>query len=296
MTADAFANLAPGATLESTFDLATVTDLKAGGAFDVVAEGAFALAGADSTSLSDSKVYYRSNTLSITVDGAYAASVAPAIHVLDQRTVETSCSGAQQTSLTNALSNVVRLSNAAATAATSGSASKFNEYFKTTATSARNTVSARLQGVAAQAGSTNSGSTTYYCTDPYGYCDPNVLAYSKYPSTTSSKSRVRELFNRTLLKFLNANTHITFSALPSQNLIANCGIYYSELPLLTTTCHAQDQTTTSLHEFTHAPATYSPGTADNAYGYAASTALSSSQAILNADTYALYANAIYVGC
>ncbi|KAL6713807.1 hypothetical protein ACLMJK_008299 [Lecanora helva] len=262
LTTDAFTSLAPGATTESTFDLAAVTDLKAGGAFEVIAEGAFAVAAADATSLSDSKVAYRSNTLSITVDGAAAAKVAPAIKILDDRTVETSCSGAHKTSLTNALSRAVQLSNAAANAATSGSAAKFNEYFKTTAASARNTVAARLRGVAAQAGSINSGSTRYYCSDPYGYCDPNVLAYT----------------------------------LPSQNLIANCPIYYSGLPLLTSTCHAQDQTTTSIHEFTHAPATYNPGTADNAYGYAASTALSSAKAILNADTYALYSNAIYVGC
>ena len=51
-----------------------------------------------------------------------------------------------------------------------------------------------------------------------------------------------------------------------------------------------------MHEFTHAPATYSPGTADNAYGYAASTALSSARAVLNADTYALYANGMFRQC
>lgn len=179
LTADAFTVLAPGATTESTFDLATVTDLKAGGDFEVIAEGAFAVAAADSTSLSASKVAYRSNTLTITVDGAAAAKVAPAIKVLDDRTVETSCSGAQGTSLTNALSRAVQLSNAAANAATSGSATKFQEYFRTTDTSARNTVAARFRGVAAQAGSTTSGSTRYYCSDPYGYCDSNTLAYSK---------------------------------------------------------------------------------------------------------------------
>ena len=195
LTADAFTVLAPGATTESNFDLASVTDMKAGGVFEVVAEGAFAVAAADSTSLSAQKVPYRSNKLSITVDGAAAAKVAPAIKVLDDRTVETSCSGTQKTALTNALARAVQLSNAASTAATSGSASKFNEYFKTTATSARNTVAARYKGVAAQAGSTTNGATTYYCTDPYGYCDPNVLAYSelhllmKYlyvPQTSSS--------------------------------------------------------------------------------------------------------------
>ena len=272
--------------------------MKAGGVFEIVAEGAFAVTAADSTSLSAEKVAYRSNKLSITVDGAAAANVAPAIRILDDRTVETSCSGAQKTSLTNALARAVQLSNAAATAAASGPASKFNEYYKTTATTARNTVAARFRGVAAQAGSTTNGATTYYCTDPYGYCDPNVLAYSEYLFPNKHVPTPYIFLFQRLPEPIKEVSSLTNHppALPSQNLIANCPIYYSELPLITSTCHAQDQTTTSIHEFTHAPATYSPGTADNAYGYAASTALSSAQAILNADTYALYANAIYVGC
>lgn len=53
---------------------------------------------------------------------------------------------------------------------------------------------------------------------------------------------------------------------------------------------AQDQATTVLHEFTHAPGVYAPGTDDHGYGYAASTALSASAALNNADSYALYAN------
>ena len=73
----------------------------------------------------------------------------------------------------------MQLANAAANAATSGSASKFNEYYQITASSARTTVTNRFKGVAAQAESVNGGSTKYYCTDPYGYCDPNVLAYSE---------------------------------------------------------------------------------------------------------------------
>ncbi|KAL8730559.1 MAG: hypothetical protein Q9166_004013 [cf. Caloplaca sp. 2 TL-2023] len=172
LTEDAFASLAPGATLESTFELAAVTDLSAGGAFEVVAEGAVPLAQADSTELSGSEITFRSNTLSITVDGAAAARVAPAVRILDDRTIVTSCAGAQGTSLRNALTNAVQLSNAAATAAQSGSAAKFQEYFRTTDTGARNTVAARFRGVSAQAGSTTNGATRYYCGDPYGYCNP----------------------------------------------------------------------------------------------------------------------------
>ena len=53
---------------------------------------------------------------------------------------------------------------------------------------------------------------------------------------------------------------------------------------------AQDQATTVLHEFAHAPGVYSPGTDDLGYGYAAATALTTAQALNNADSFALYAN------
>ncbi|KAL8848222.1 MAG: hypothetical protein Q9221_006740 [Calogaya cf. arnoldii] len=170
LSEEVFASLAPGATLENTFELAAVTDLSAGGAFEVVAEGAVPLASAGSTELSGSQVTFRSNKLSITVDGAAAARVAPAVHILDDRTIVTSCGGSQGSALTTALANSQRLATAAANAAQSGSAAKFQEYFKSTTTTARNTVSARFRGVATQSGSTTSGGTRYYCSDPYGYC------------------------------------------------------------------------------------------------------------------------------
>lgn len=88
----------------------------------------------------------------------------------------------------------------------------------------------------------------------------------------------------------SCETNVLAYTLPSQNVIANCDIYYSDLPALASTCHSQDQATTTLHELTHAPGVYSPGTEDNGYGYDAATALSSADAVLNADSYALYAN------
>jgi deuterolysin len=63
---------------------------------------------------------------------------------------------------------------------------------------------------------------------------------------------------------------------------------------LTNTCHNQDQATTVLHEETHAPDVYAPGTLDNAYGYDAAMDLSTDGAVNNADTYALYANGTYL--
>ncbi|KAJ5488540.1 Penicillolysin [Penicillium diatomitis] len=199
---------------------------------------------------------YNSNELKIEVDGGKAAQVEKAVKTLSKRTRETCSNSSRRSALNRALSNAAQLATAAANAAQSGSASKFQEYFKTTSSSVRSTVAARLRAVAREASSASSGATTYYCTDTLGYCETNVLAYT----------------------------------LPSQNIVANCDIYYSYLPALANTCHAQDQATTTLHEFTHAPGVYSPGTQDNGYGYAAATSLSSSGAVNNADSYALYAN------
>jgi len=160
--------------------------------------------------------------------------------------------------LTNALSAVA---SRARTAATGGTNSQFQTFFKTTSTSTKNTVTARLNAVASAA-AVGAGSVEYFCTDPLGFCDPDVLAYT----------------------------------VPSEEIIANCDIYYTEIPANTNTCHAQDQWTTSLHELTHAPAVFSPGTQDLGYGFSAATSLSTSQAVLNADTYALYAQAVVLGC
>ncbi|KAL3425399.1 Neutral protease 2-like protein [Phlyctema vagabunda] len=263
--ADKFITLAAGETFETEIDTATVHDFTSTGTYSFVAEGAINFATADKTAVSTDAVYFKSNVLTMEVDAEAAKAVEFAISPskVDKRTVlQSGCSTAQRTATTRALSNCASLARAAASAASSGSATKFSEYFKSTAASVRSTVAARLTAVASQCSSTTSGATDYYCTDVYGYCDSNTLAYT----------------------------------IPSQNLIVNCPIYYSLIPALTSTCHAQDQATTTLHEMTHAPGVYSPGTADNGYGYAAATALTSARAVLNADSYALYANAIYVGC
>ena len=88
--------------------------------------------------------------------------------------------------------------------------------------------------------------------------------------------------------FLTVVPHIY--ALPSMNLVVNCPIYFSRLTALSSTCHAQDQASTTLHEMAHAPAVYSPYCQDNGYGYAAATRLTSALTVLNAGSYALYAN------
>lgn len=253
LTSEALTTLTAGETLEDEFDIATTSDLSSGGAVTLRSSGLVPLVKDGDVS---GYLPYRSNDLEIEVDAAQASQAAKAIQPLNRRTEQSCSDSSRKAALDQARSNTVSLANAAAQAALSGSASKFSEYFKTTSSSTRQVVAARLQAVAAEAQSASSGATTYYCSDVYGYCEPNVLAYT----------------------------------IPSLDVIANCDIYYSYLPALTGSCHAQDQATTTLHEFTHAPGVYSPGTDDLGYGYAAATSLSSSEAVMNADSYALYAN------
>lgn len=257
LTEEAFRSIDAGETIEVEIELAELYDLSKSGKYDVSAQGFIEYAEANSTTLSGSVLPYSSNHLSIDVDSAKTATIEKAVQTMAKRTtIQSDCSGTRLSAIRTALSNCNRLASAAATAATSGSASKFSEYFKTTSSSTRNTVAARLRAVASDCAATSSGATRTYCTDVYGGCESNVLAYT----------------------------------LPAYNYIAYCPLFFNQLPALSGQCHAQDQATTVLHEETHAPAVYSPGTQDNGYGYSAATSLSASGALANADSYALYAN------
>ncbi|KAF2140763.1 uncharacterized protein K452DRAFT_288850 [Aplosporella prunicola CBS 121167] len=261
---DAFTTIGVGKTVEVTFDVAEMHDLTTGGSYDLLAQGAIPYAEAGSTTLVDA-LPYLSNKVTAKVDSAEAAKVRAAFteksnNLKVRASLQSDCTGTRGSSTRSAMTNCVSLANAAASAATSGSSSKFSEYFKTTSSSVRSQVAATLKKVASECGSTSSGYSDYYCTDVYNYCESNVLAYT----------------------------------IPSQSVVVNCPLYFSALSVLTSTCHGQDQSTTTLHEFTHLSEI--AGTDDLGYGYSAATRLTTSQALNNADSYALYANAIHVGC
>lgn len=239
--------------MEDEFDIAATTDLSGGGQVTLHSAGSVPLVSKGAVS---GYLPYTSNELIIQVDPVRASQVPKAVNILSRRTNVVCTDSQRANTLKQALHNVVSLANAAADAAQSGSRDKFVEYFKTDGSNIRQAVADRLRAVAREANSTNSGATSYQCSDTFGFCQPNVLAYT----------------------------------LPAQNIIANCNIWYTYLPELASGCHNQDQATTAVHEFTHAPGVYSPGTQDLGYGYGAVTALSSDQAVLNADTYALYTN------
>lgn len=105
--------------------MATVHDLSAGGSYKVASYGAIPYAFANSTTLTGDALVYNSNELDVKVDGAAASKVKKAVAALDKRTViQSGCTGSKLTNTQNALRYCQQLASAAATAATSGSASK----------------------------------------------------------------------------------------------------------------------------------------------------------------------------
>ncbi|KAM5382535.1 hypothetical protein ACJZ2D_002539 [Fusarium nematophilum] len=255
----AFERIPSGESIEVDFDIAEFHDLSAGGKFNVLASGALSFAEENSTSLIGSVPFY-SNSLEADVDGPQAFQVRTAFH--QKRTmVQSDCSGDRLAVTQAALSRCASIASQAQQAAASGSDDKLVEYFKSSSSDVRSTVSDVFSRIAAECGSTNSGDSRYYCSDVYGACGNGVLAYT----------------------------------VPGANYMAYCDLYFDRLPATTSSCHAQDQGTTNLHEMTHL--SQIKGTSDfGGYGYDFVQSLSAEQNINHADTYTLFANAIAVGC
>ena len=257
MPEESFQVIAPGETVSTSWDVAEVHDLSTGGSFDITTVGALQYADDLNSTVVTGAYTYASNVVSASVDGAAAAKVRRSFtdHIARRTVVQSDCSGSRGTAQRTALSNCRSLAQAASTAASSGAAAKMTEYFKSSTSSTRSTVAAVFSRVASECGSTTSGSSRQYCSDVLGACGSNVLAYTQ----------------------------------PSSGIMVSCPLYFSALPALSRTCHAQDQATTTLHEMTHL--SQIRGTSDyNCYGYSCTRALSASQNLNHADTYTLFAN------
>lgn len=258
LSTEDFVALKAGETKEITVEAAALHSLHEGGDFEVFAKGLIPYAEENSTELSGT-LPYDSEKLTITVDGALAAQVNKAIDLTKRTSVKSSCTGTKLTAIRTALSNCNKLATSAASAASAGT--KISTYFKSTTAATKNEVSARLTAVARDCAS-STATTTTNCDDQYQGCSSNVLAYT----------------------------------VPTTGYITYCPIFFSDLPGITKSCHAQDQATTVLHEETHANSVYSPGTDDLGYGFSAASRLTTAQALNNADSYALFANAVYANC
>ncbi|EME81256.1 uncharacterized protein MYCFIDRAFT_189452 [Pseudocercospora fijiensis CIRAD86] len=257
LTASEFVPIESGQTIETEIDVAELYDVESTDSYAVRAVGSMPYAELGSTKLTGKSVRFSSNTITMDIDGDMAMKIPYAVDRPHQRrtTLNTSgCSPSRAQTLRNALSNCSKLASNAASAATSGHA--LQKYFKTTSPTTAKTIASRFRAVAQDCGSQTGGATETSCSDTYGYCQPGVLAYT----------------------------------LPRYNFVAYCEIFYQVLEPVSKQCHDQDQATTVLHEETHAPGVFRPGTEDFAYGFEATRDLTSREAVGNADSYALYAN------
>ncbi|KAK2782629.1 hypothetical protein FQN53_009645 [Emmonsiellopsis sp. PD_33] len=259
LSSDTFTSLAPGASFEDEFDIAFTSDLSLGGPVVLRAQG-FVSTTEDGKKL-NGVVRYKSNELEFDVDGPAAAKSFAALSHIAKRAKLSSCEGADGDATKLALRDGVDLATRSATEAAAGGA-RFQEYFKTNDEATRTLVADRFRALANESSSETEGKTSYYCADPYAICTSNVLAYT----------------------------------IPAEDIVVNCPIYYTLIEHLSPECHGQDRVTTTLHEFAHAPGVFSPGTDDLAYGYEAASALTTEEALNNADSFALFAQAINVNC
>ncbi|CAK4034755.1 Neutral protease 2 [Lecanosticta acicola] len=261
-----FMPIRAGQTIQRDIDLAELYEVGTTDTYTIRARGAMPYANIGSTELTGHSVPYTSNALTMDIDGDQARSVPYAINLAAKQQKRTalnsnSCPGDRGQLLQSALKNCADLASNAARTAASGADQLFSQHFHTDDPSVRNTVASRLNAVAESCAARSSDGTSASCTDVYGMCSSGLLAYT----------------------------------LPSTNQLVFCDPFYQALPPLSQTCDGQDQATTVLHEETHAPAVFSPPTVDYAYGHSADN-LPTQDALMNADSYAMYANALYLGC
>ncbi|KAI8962996.1 Deuterolysin metalloprotease family-domain-containing protein [Daldinia sp. FL1419] len=267
LTAKNFRLLKASESLSTVIKAAAVHKFEKSGTYTFSATGMIPVAPAGSTELSGPAIAIQSNSISLHVDAQSAAAVPKAMsfNPLQERTdVQDGCNATQLAASTAALANCEKLALAAAADAADPSSARFVEYFQTNSSETRQTVAGRLKAAAKECSSTDSGPSRYFCYDYYNLCE------TEGP--------------------LNAYTKWDFS------YVVMCPLFYDALPPLPQGCHHQDQATTTIHEMTHCEDVYKPHTDDFVYGYNESVALPAERALLNADNYSLYANAVYMKC
>ncbi|XXG98043.1 hypothetical protein Hte_004360 [Hypoxylon texense] len=267
LTSEHFLLLKASESVSTLISAAAVHEFTGSGTYTFSATGLMPVAPAGSTKLSGPAPILQSNSVSLHVDMVAAAEVPKALsfRALEERTnVQDGCNATQLAASTAALANCETLALAAAVDAADPSSARFVEYFKTNSSATRQTVVDRLTAAAQECSTTNSGPSRYFCYDYYGICE------TEGP--------------------LNAYTKWDF------DFVIMCPLFYDTLPPLPQGCHRQDQATTTIHEITHCEDVFPPHTNDFVYGYNESVALSPELALLNADTYSLYANAVYLKC
>lgn len=265
-----FTPIQAGQTIFQDLDVAETHDLD-DETYNLSADGFMLAAAEGSTQLLDWSLPYASNSISLKADSAEAKRTTKAVEkmISKRTTIEGDCSASQKNAIAAANQKCASMATAAADAVSSGSADMFKQYFKNDSQSTREQVTQMYRDVAKECSSTPGGSSTDNCTDPDDCCTGDLLAYTMWQSTWSYSS----------------------GPVTTKGTTYYCPRYFDILPAAPEQCRQQSQATNTLHETTHAVA----ATSDIAYGYPGIMRLSSSQAVKNADTYALFANGMIRG-
>ncbi|KIY72455.1 zincin [Cylindrobasidium torrendii FP15055 ss-10] len=251
-----FTVIGAGESVEVTHDVSALYDFDAAGAgtftFSPLVD--FMVAKADAAL--DTLAEVASNNFEVAISNVTpVALMAEATDKLEKR-ASVSCSTSTYSSfISSSYSEAKSLASLGVSYISSygSSGSIFSAYFSGVSTS---TVSSKLSAVASE----SSSSRTLSCTDPYGVCDGNVIAYT-----------------------LIATTNIYY-----------CSIFYNEVTTSrlcsgTSVASRNIRGGTTLHELTHAVA----DTDDITYGCANDQALSSSNKAINADNYNCFVTQVY---
>ncbi|OJD13473.1 hypothetical protein AJ78_06084 [Emergomyces pasteurianus Ep9510] len=265
LTKDDFQPIAPGQTVNTEFDLAETLDLSESGNYAASSEGVLPFSNPQYNGIAG-VIPFKSNAIIIKVDGKQTADVlsvgAKYFHLSRRADINNGgCNAEQKPVISSALERASSIAAEASKAALDGDVRVFEQFFRTTDSTTRQQVSDRFRAIASEAGNSTGGIVKYQCSDAMDVCKPNVVAY----------------------------------ALSASNVIVNCPTYYT-IAATSQQCDVGDQALTAIHELSHIDAVYSPATADHAYGEDASLALSSDMALMNADTYTYYANAVRQNC
>ena len=125
LPAEAFTFVRSNQSVQVEFDVAELHDISDGGTYTFRAQGAFPYALNNATDLEDDAIPYRSNAVTVDVDGVEAARVGLAVDKLKARTaLATDCTGEERAATLKGLENCAKIANTAADAAESGSAAK----------------------------------------------------------------------------------------------------------------------------------------------------------------------------
>lgn len=201
-------------------------------------------------------VPYVSNYLTAEIDGVASAAIHAAVHKRSR--VQGDCQSQAARAIQADITHCARLAQRSQQEACQGTR-RFVEYFKRSDPEARGIVSAVYGRIAQECSSMRSGAK-FFCGDAMNQCSDAILAYT----------------------------------MPSMGLMAYCPGFY-QTPYQSRGCHEQDQGNVVLHEVSHLR--HIQGTEDYAgYGYDFIRSLPPQMNLNHADTYALFAQAVELGC